>query len=306
MDSLDNAFEDIDNLDTSSLDFGDELIEEIEDTPQDIDTPPAEDEPEELEEHAEEDEPEPTDVEPEEDEPAPKKDIRIPKSRLDGEIAKRRKAEDEARQLKEFIQRLTAPSVNEPAAKKEPEVSVDDLIRAEHEALIEGDLDKALTIRKQAQELERQQYSRQVMEQVQSVDSNIKDELMFNQRLSQVVQEFPVFDETSEVYNENIARAALQLGNSYVAQGHSRTDALNLTLETLAPAIQAMNAPKPQAAPQAQTRNLDAKLKAAKSQPPRTGGNGSNRADDPTINPTKIDVDEWENLPQSVRDKFLV
>jgi len=303
----DKAFEDIDEFDTSNLDFGNDFGKQEElDLDNPNEEPPAEEPP--AEEPLELDD-DPEDVDPElpADEPAAK-DIRIPKSRLDGEIAKRRKAEDEARQLKEFIQRLTAPAA--PTKPEEPQVSIDDLIKAEHEALIEGDMDKALNIRKQAMEMERQTYSREVMTQVQSVDSNIKDELMFNQRLSQVVTEYPLFDETSESYDENLARAALQLGNSYVAQGYSRAQALDMTIETLSPALKLVGTPKPAApaapAKAAAPRNLDAKIRTAKTQPPRTSGSGSNRSEDPVISPNQMSVDEWEALPDSARAKFLV
>ncbi|MBD3815246.1 MAG: hypothetical protein IE913_02065 [Halothiobacillus sp.] len=322
----------IDEIDTSKLDFGNDLEPKAEES---AEPAPAQTADEPVEPTVAEPEPTPAGEEPAEstqvDESAPKADaprddIRVPKSRLDDEIAKRRQAEQEAANLREFISRLTKQQAAQQGQPQQEEQSAFDeaaKIKAEYDALIEGDTEKALAIRREISEHQRRVLLQEVQMQSQGIDARMRDDLAFNERLQTVVATFPVFNEASEQFNPNLAQMAVRMGDAYVAQhGMTRTQALERTVmdlveagvltpaqarqtEQAAPAL----APTPMSAPapaQKQDPGLERKVAAINKQPPSTNaGSSRGTTDNVKVNPATMTQDEWESLPDSIKSQFL-
>jgi hypothetical protein len=302
----------IDDIDTSKLDFGNDLMvadPEPEPEPQPEPQPEPEPEPE--------PQPEPTaEPKPEPQQEQTRDDIRVPKSRLDDEISKRRTAEQEVANLREFIARLAKQPQQEQA---QPQQEFDEAakIKAEYDALIEGDTEKALAIRREISEYQRRTLLQEMQMQTQTVDTRVRDDIAFNARLDEIVSNFPVFNEASEQFNPRLAQMAVRIGDAYVAQqGMTRTQALERTIIDLQEAgiltpAQAQQQVEPlvaaqEQAPKPSDPGLERKVAAINKQPPSTNA-GSSRGSTETvkINPATMSQDEWEALPDSIKNQFL-
>jgi hypothetical protein len=220
--------------------------------------------------------------------PAPQQEQRqpspmIPKSRLDEEIEKRRKLEEELKLARTFVeqtlqqrqvqqQQPQQPQQQQPS----PEEIVTALYKKEYDALLDGDTEAALNFRRQADNLRTEIIRQQTFMEAQTVVNGNFEQTAFNQRLSQVVEQYPVFLETSADYDPQLAQMALNIGNSFKAQGMNSITALEKTLEMLQPLLQAKYTPAAPIQPQPTVqRSMQTNVQAAAAQPPATHRAGS-------------------------------
>lgn len=265
-------------------------------------------------------EPEPTDPQPLDEgtppvstgeEPAPQQRApMIPKSRLDEEIEKRRKLEEELKLARSFVEQ-TMQQRQAPQQQQEPQPTPDDILNAlykrEYDALLDGDTAAAMQFRRQADSLRTEMIRQQTLQEAQSVVHGNFEQTAFNQRLSQVVEQYPVFLETSDDYDPQLAQMALTMGNAFKAQGMNSVAALEKTLETLKPILDARYAPPAQtpAAPPAPIKNVAAKVAASRAQPPATQNAGSTQRAAAKVDVMSMTVEDFEKLPQDEINKLL-
>src|SRR5690554_4352968 len=256
--------EEDDQFDTSGR--GDEL-----DT-----TPEPEPEPEpqakEPEPQAKEPEPEP-EPEPQAKEPEPEPEVddnglRIPKYRLDQEVAKRRRLEDEKSELERRLQMLQQgqqpQQPQQPEEPEKPKVDFDALDAQYHEAVLDGNLDRAKELRQQIRQAEREAWMAEATQTVQKETSQLSEQQRIERELQieadLVVQDYPILDQSNEKHDQGVLAETIALRNFYMQQGREPRIALREAADTVAlkygfaktaepPAAEPSPAPEPAAEP---------------------------------------------------------
>ena len=303
-DLMPGLYED-DDTDLSTLDRGDN-VGEPEPEPAPVDAPETEvaEEPEVEEEVAEEEEPE---AEPEpEPEEEPKKKILIPKSRLDDEIAKRRKLEADLAELQKKHQQVETTQAQDEAfeaATKEANA----LLRQANEAVLDGELDKAAELQQQA--LVKMSMANKAT-RAQEVDtdaiySQIEAKLELKHTIKDIYANYPEFNHESESADPELIERAVMYEKMYAEMGHTPAEAVRRavedTLKILAPEKLAPKAAPAAKKPARDTSNLAPKIDAAKKAPPRPQ---TTSAEEPTLDVRTLSDDEWDALPESTKARL--
>lgn len=245
------------------------------------------------------------------------KRIMIPKTRLDDEIAKRRKLEQRIAEIeKEQAQRAaeqTAPAESEV----DPIDRANELLMQANEAILDGDLKKAAQLQAEAlkgvyrkpEPVNEQQYDpQQITEQVRS-------QLLVEQTVESIYNNFPVFNPDNEGYDSELVERAVLYERAYIDAGHpphvavqrAADDALRVLradlLSSGEPAPAAAPKPDPVAERANKGRNdLKKKVEMAGKQPPEVAGSGGK--DEPVIDILQLSDDEFDALPESTRAKL--
>lgn len=316
-----------DGFDPATADFGDDFADAgpVDDAPQpepeskpevapDSDEPAeaegdAEDIPDEVEEAAE--------VEPE-PEPAPKKkNHMIPKSRLEDEVAKRRKLETELEAL-----RNREP---EPAPKPEVDTAaldaeIDGLIEQANEALLDGNTKEASRLQREAirKQSEADRLATRAPEPEkfdrESLKEEVRESLRVETVLESVKETYPELDRDSDNYDGELEQRAAQLEQMYFREGYTASQALRKGVEDAIklqrPDLLEGPAPAPVAkAARDTSTNIRKNVKASNQQPPKA--RGGIPADDPAagIDINSLAEEEYDALPESklaeLRGDFL-
>lgn len=305
-DLMPGLYED-DDLDLSTLDRGDDPGEpEQESAPVDAPETEVTEEPEAEQEVAEE---EPEEEPEEEEEPQaqePKKKILIPKSRLDDEIAKRRKLEVDLAELKKKHQEAETTQAQDEAfeaATKEASA----LLRQANEAVLDGELDKAAELQQQA--LLKMSAANKVTHtqeiDTEAIYSQIEAKLELKHTIKEIYEKYPEFDHKSESADSELIERAVMYEKMYAEMGHTPAEAVRRavedTLKILAPEKLA-----PKAAPVVKksvrdTSNLASKISTAKKAPPRPQ---TTTAEEPALDVRTLSDDEWDALPESTKARL--
>jgi hypothetical protein len=133
-----------------------------------------------------------------------------------------------------------------------------------------------------------QQYSQQ------AVTAN-NEEYLFQTRLAQITTEFPIFNENSPQYDQQLSNMALTIGKGLIADGVPKVQILDRVMEVMQPMLVMRQAPQQsQPVPQAQ-RSLQANVQAAASQPPATHRAGSTPQRS-NIDVNSMTIEDFEKL----------
>jgi hypothetical protein len=268
--------------------------------------------------------PEATEAQPVEETPAPvvageeptpqQRAPMIPKSRLDEEIEKRRKAETDLTTAKQLIQQFLAQTQQQqqPQTQQKPaEPDLDDVLvelaSKEHAALMEGDVESAKEIRKQSNKLLVEQARREAYSAAQYTTSANAEDMAFQQSLEAATRAYPIFDANSPDYDETLSNMALAIGQGLAAQGVPKSRIIYATLEQMKPVLDMRQQPaalEPQAAP-APIKNVAAKVAASRAQPPATQSAGSTQRAAAKLDVMSMTVEDFEKLPQDEINKLL-
>lgn len=220
-------------------DRGDSLEDdEEEDVEEDDDSSDDEEDEEGSDEDKEDDE--------EEDQSTTKKNIRIPKYRLDQEIQKNRELKEREKWLEGQLEKLinSKPGLEKEVQEAE-EVSNFDFEAAEEQyitLLLEGETKQAVQLRKQI-DGERQKAFQKTLEIVrnQAVDEAskksefAKDEEKFKQYISNYENKYPFLNPNKKAYNEEAVDTINTLMAGFLAKGLVRSEALKSAVEKVLP-----------------------------------------------------------------------
>ncbi|HDR1088776.1 hypothetical protein ACFGWE_03590 [Pasteurella multocida] len=291
-------------------DRGDEVTTPSDETPPEQKPEETEQEPSETEQEPEETEQEP-EQEPEETEQEPEHkpkkhtNKRVPYERLQKEIQKRKELEAQLAAATQNAPESTAPDVD-----INYEVSIDnDKFKAMSDAMLEGDAETAQRMfadmlsanvnaaakaaaqaaSKQAYEIARAEaessiQSRQILSEAQEAASIVMDE-------------FDVFNESSENFNEDMLNEAIALRDGLVASGYSIGEAIIKAAEFTASnhGITAKSAVVADEPPKQQVKKPDvkAKMQQAAKNPPKTRGEPATTSE---IDPYNMTMEEFDKL----------
>ena len=256
----------------------------------------------------EEEEDEPLAAEAEEEtvaeveEPAPKKpSVTVPKSRLDEEIAKKKALQ---KRLDELEAQQTSP-------EDAPDAFDFDKSEIEYQQLVlDGESEKAAALRQQMRVAERQQIAYEMRKEMTDTVTKNAQETALATAAQELEASYPVFDQNSESFNQELTQEVVELRNAFMAQDYDPVDALNKAVNfvvktnDLAPISDETpalaQAPKPpQATTDKKRKEVSRKLKAAESQPPEMPGESSASRGEKAVNVDNMTEDEFNALPDA-------
>ena len=305
------GFEDSSLDDTSQDDFGNDLATAQDDAPTTLDE--ADDEkaqqdddqgPDDNDAERDEQPPEPDEPEPEGEEGVNEtaqdgtdRDHRIPKSRFD-EVNERRKAAERRLQEMEKEREASDPS-------KAVDFDFDAKEKEYMDAVLDGESDKALSIRKEIRAAEQAAVDARLQEAQGSAKEQTKAELELQSTIGELQTQYPQFNGESDNFDQELTNEALDLFESFKMRGYDPAAAMRRAVrytvsangvEAPSTARQAKAEPesKPsrprstQPTPEQRSRKLD----VAQQQPPAT--TGQNVDDTPDV----------MNMPEEQFDKL--
>jgi hypothetical protein len=265
------------------------------------------------------------DEETDEDEPEDggKKSRVVPHARFH-EVNESLKAEREARlRLEEELARARGASgAGKKADADDGKAKFDiDAKEAEYaDALMEGDKDKALAIRKEINSELRRQAKEEAAEQAVQEVSTQAARNAFQAAVSETIAEFPFLDSKSKKANADAIAEVVEWRDFYITKGNSPADALRKAAAKVGPQY----APKKKAADpdegddEGDDEDLNAKKLAelrrknalrrnadsANRQPAAPTGGTGERSSSAKLNPEDMSESEWEKLPEKVKKQL--
>ena len=214
----------------------------------------------------------------------------IPRSRFNEVNEAKRAAERRAAELEAQLNR-SAPAASD--------FDFDAKEREYMEAVLEGETDKALGIRREIRHAELTQHQTAAAQIASQTQSEARAALEHQQVVEELTASYPVFDTTSPAYDQDIVDEVLGLQAGLVARKFAPADALRKAVSYVAAAhgLQSAGAPTPTpTAPARGAPNVQSKLDLATSQPPMQAGT-SGGATAPS--PADMTDEDWEKLPAS-------
>jgi hypothetical protein len=226
---------------------------------------------------------------------------RIPKSRFDQVNERRKLAEQRLRELEAEI--AASKQVQQPGV----EFDFDAAEQKYMEAVVDGEFDKAKSIRTDIRNAERQTLANQALKLRDEATEGARKNLALDAEVARLQSEFPIFDQESESFDEVVTAEALDIYAGLVATGkYSPKDAIGkaATLVTKAHGIKSMvEPPAPPAAPARDTKpDINKKVEAASKQPP-VKSLGAKSADGQR-SVLEMSEDEFGSLPESTLRKL--
>lgn len=239
--------------------------------------------------------------EPEANEEAPappKRDALIPRDRFDEVNARRKEAEDRARELEARIAALEASSRQpDPTPEPQPAIDLEAKEREYLEATYVGDTDAAIALRKEIQAEERRlaaEAARAEVAQREAVNS-------VKSVAAKAVADYPFLNDNNG--NNAAMDKILRMRDFYAFEGHSPADALRMAVDEVAPAFAPAQAPQARAADPRKAAAVARNAAASAAQPPAQVAGVGNRVAPPS--PRVETQADWEKLPAAERERLL-
>lgn len=249
-----------------------------------------------------------------EEEESPKKQTRVPKSRLDEVIRQREEARDRSAWLEEQLEKLianqTAQQKKEQQAPPESTYDFDAAEEAYINLIIEGDTAKAAKLR--------QEITREQNKQFQSLLADIENKAVnkakgestahleserFLSAIESMEVKYPFLDNHSKQYNEEAVDTVNTLLAGYVAAGKTKVEALNLAVKKVVPMYE-VKVTKPSLGTQRKTEAGKKAAQAAKQQPAKTKSSTTKSVDMNTVNVAKMSEKDFSKL--SAKEKSIL
>lgn len=303
--------------DIKDLDFGNELTDDapeetvneaVEETAKEVVEEVVEEAVEEaVEETAEETAEEVVEEDVEEDveetveaveEPETKKHM-IPKRRLDDVVAKQRKAENEAAELRKELAEVRA------AADAAPDVDILELSERKSTALLDGDLKESARLEKQMLDSYRQPVAEVI--DMDALEARVEAKLELKSTLETVFTEFPQLDTDSDQFDEDLNSEAVVFQQAYINQGYSPAEAVrraaNAAIRVVRPELLSPKEVKPTAKPR--KTNIKGNIEASNAQPPKMNqGESGGKSSSEMIDINKLTDEEFDALPEATRARM--
>lgn len=251
--------------------------------------------------------PDPTPDPTPEPEPEPEADApRIPKARFD-------EVNEERKRLRAEVERLRAEmQTRPPEAPPEPVTPAYDFESKEKEymeAVLDGDTDKALALRREIRQAEFDTIQAQVQKAVPRADeaATVVQQRMANESaLKEVNTAFPVFDPNSEAYDVDLTEEAVAIARGFIEyRGMDFPSAIRKAADQVA-RLNGINragaTPTAQPKPVADPKAVQQKLQQAARQPPTTPVNSI--PDEDSVDVASMSDEEFMALPAKTRARL--
>lgn len=278
-------------IDPASIEREEEEKEEVDDEPESLEDDSEEEDEEDDEDNADDSNDGEEDAEGEDEDEEPEKDIRIPKARFDEAVQKERQRAD---RLEEQLNKLLDLQIAQTSQAKTPEVVQETLVDVDQleadyaDALITGEIETAVKIKKQINEETQKLINKLVKDAKASTKDEVKaitEEGKFAEVVAQSLIDHPELDVDSETYNEELVVEINALASGYQSTMKlAPSEALQKAVDKLTKAPRKVTPKKNEEA----TKRKSEKAKKMAKEPPRS--KASKVAD---ITPEDID---WEKM----------
>jgi hypothetical protein len=223
----------------------------------------------------------------------------VPKSRLDEVLAKN----------KEMQKRLQDIEGKEAEETKAPEYDFVAQEKAYQDLVLEGETEKAALLRQEIRTAEREQLMSEMQSKMGQTVQQDRELHELNQKASEIMEVFPIFDEKSKSYDEALTSEVMELRDAFIYQGYGAADSLakatEVTLLSKKPELlQGEEAPAADPAPKLtkavqekkQKATVKKKVAASQAQPPEMKGESTKNKKVVDIN--VMSDDEFGALPE--------
>ena len=224
----------------------------------------------------------------------------IPKRRLDDVVAKQRKAEQEAAELRKELAEALAK------AQAIPAIDVRALSKQRNEAVLDGDLDKAAEIDEQLHAATQQIASEPI--DMDALEARVEAKMELKSTLTSVFKEYPQLDTDSDVFDEDLNAEALVFQSAYLNQGYLPAEAVrraaNAAVRVVRPELLTETA-EPKAAVKTRKTNVKDNVEASNAQPPKMNqGESGGKTSSEMVDITKLTDEEFDALPEATRARM--
>ena len=224
----------------------------------------------------------------------------IPKRRLDDVVAKQRKAEQEAAELRKELAEALAK------AQAIPAIDVRALSKQRNEAVLDGDLDKAAEIDEQLHAATQQTASEPI--DMDALEARVEAKMELKSTLTSVFKEYPQLDTDSDVFDEDLNAEALVFQSAYLNQGYLPAEAVrraaNAAIRVVRPELLAATE-APKVAAKARKTNVKGNVDASNAQPPKMNqGESGGKTSSEMIDINKLTDEEFDALPEATRARM--
>jgi hypothetical protein len=223
----------------------------------------------------------------------------VPKSRLDEVLAKN----------KEMQKRLQDIEGKETEETKAPDYDFVTQEKAYQDLVLEGETEKAALLRQEIRTAEREQLMSEMQSKMGQTVQQDRELHELNQKASEIMEVFPIFDEKSKSYDEALTSEVMELRDAFIYQGYGAADSLakatEVTLLSKKPELlQGEEAPAADPAPKLtkavqekkQKATVKKKVAASQAQPPEMKGESTKNKKVVDIN--VMSDDEFGALPE--------
>ena len=222
------------------------------------------------------------------DEAAEAKKHMIPKRRLDDVVAKQRKAEQEAAELRKELAEALAkaqaiPAIDVRALSKQHSDINDQIIAATKQTAPEPiDMD--------------------------ALEARVEAKMELKSTLTSVFKEYPQLDTDSDVFDEDLNAEALVFQSAYLNQGYLPAEAVrraaNAAVRVVRPELLTETV-EPKAAVKTRKTNVKGNVEASNAQPPKMNqGESGGKTSSEMVDITKLTDEEFDALPEATRARM--
>jgi hypothetical protein len=238
--------------------------------------------------------------EPEVEEVEEPKAPMVPKSRLDEVLAKNK-------EMQKKLQDMEGKET--PEAEKLPEYDFVTKEKEYQDLVLDGETEKAALLRNEIRTAEREQIMSEMQGKMGQTVQQDRELHELNQKATEIMEVFPIFDEKSKSYDEKLTNEVMELRDAFIYQGYGAADSLakatEVTLLSKKPELlqgdgTEASDPAPKLSQAVQEKKAKAtvkkKVEASQAQPPEMKGESAKNKKVVDIN--TLSDDEFGALPE--------
>ena len=238
--------------------------------------------------------------EPEVEEVEEPKAPMVPKSRLDEVLAKNK-------EMQKKLQDMEDKDTSE--TEKLPEYDFVTKEKEYQDLVLDGETEKAALLRNEIRTAEREQLMSEMQNKMGQTVQQDRELHELNQKATEIMEVFPIFDEKSKSYDEKLTTEVMELRDAFIYQGYGAADSLakatEVTLLSKKPELlqgdgTEASDPAPKLSQAVQEKKAKAtvkkKVEASQAQPPEMKGESAKNKKVVDIN--TLSDDEFGALPE--------
>lgn len=226
----------------------------------------------------------------------------VPKARLDEVLAKQKALQ------KQLDDQMTKEA---EIIAEAPKYDFEAKETAYQEAILDGDTNKANSIRNEIRNAEREQTMFEVQQKMGQTVQQSQELMNLQSAAKELEVAYPILDENSQEFNADLQKEVIELRDAFVVQGYEASDALkkaaSYTLAAKAPdvlnPVQDTTTSKEVETKKAVVQKkkkatVQKKIEAAEAQPPELQGEGNAQRGESTLDVNALSEDEFNALPE--------
>ena len=224
----------------------------------------------------------------------------VPKSRLDEVLAKNKEMEKKHQDME---------GKETPEAEKLPEYDFVTKEKEYQDLVLDGETEKAALLRNEIRAAEKEQIMSEMQGKMGQTVQQDRELHELNQKATEIMEVFPIFDEKSKAYDEKLTSEVMELRDAFIYQGYGAADSLakatEVTLLSKKPELlqgdgTETSDPAPKLSQAVQEKKAKAtvkkKVEASQAQPPEMKGESAKNKKIVDIN--VLSDDEFGALPE--------